>query len=550
MQVAGVEGARKVSLSEEHACVLLADGRVRCWGRNRRGQLGTGTLDDTTVPTLVAHAYVPPAQPVEIPALIPDEPATWPQGLPAACAETPPPAGGSTLEVHTAIAQPGADLTGGYHRVWLANYPTADVAASLSSVRGEQQAVSLTFGAGKGDDGVPTLALSTGTYRLGNSAIGQERAELRDRCSTEELEGRAELTYVGDDYVCGTIELRAKDSQRLVQTRFAAAVDAEAAERAERALARFVPENSRPLTPSPEPQSLGTMHLVAEACVFEDFELLGYSIKLVDAIAVNEQRVFLALSPRGLVSLVRKPGTSCVLALDEAFGEGGRELRATHNGNLSSDASGRLYVSSGYSELQRRDASGRPELECRSKLTRFDVAPSGVWGAGASRSNVVRFDLTEDCEHTELAIESPLTHYDAVTTLDEETIAVLGRVKDGESRIAIVPAAGGKSTHLLGTSSPGAQDHLGLAADLQACGRGPCVVDSRRLLVWTREGAFVGAVELERLFGLPAPSVNALQVTPDGTAWFLVRHKREGDTRVEEGILFRVTGLGGALAAP
>ena len=31
-----------VSLGDNHGCVLMSDGRVRCWGQNSRGQLGTG----------------------------------------------------------------------------------------------------------------------------------------------------------------------------------------------------------------------------------------------------------------------------------------------------------------------------------------------------------------------------------------------------------------------------------------------------------------------------------------------------------------------------
>ena len=34
--------ARQIAMGYSHACALLADGAVRCWGRNERGQLGYG----------------------------------------------------------------------------------------------------------------------------------------------------------------------------------------------------------------------------------------------------------------------------------------------------------------------------------------------------------------------------------------------------------------------------------------------------------------------------------------------------------------------------
>ena len=41
-----------VSVGEEHACALLANGTVRCWGRGDSGQLGNGIATGTAFPTL------------------------------------------------------------------------------------------------------------------------------------------------------------------------------------------------------------------------------------------------------------------------------------------------------------------------------------------------------------------------------------------------------------------------------------------------------------------------------------------------------------------
>lgn len=43
VQVTGVTGATVISQSGVHACAVLGDGSVRCWGDNDNGQLGNGT---------------------------------------------------------------------------------------------------------------------------------------------------------------------------------------------------------------------------------------------------------------------------------------------------------------------------------------------------------------------------------------------------------------------------------------------------------------------------------------------------------------------------
>jgi alpha-tubulin suppressor-like RCC1 family protein len=47
------EGAIDVSTGARHACILMADGAIRCWGVNQFGELGTGTLDDSGTPVPV-----------------------------------------------------------------------------------------------------------------------------------------------------------------------------------------------------------------------------------------------------------------------------------------------------------------------------------------------------------------------------------------------------------------------------------------------------------------------------------------------------------------
>ena len=51
--VSGITTAIAVSTSHYSTCVVLADGTVRCWGRNNYGQLGNGTTIDSTTPVMV-----------------------------------------------------------------------------------------------------------------------------------------------------------------------------------------------------------------------------------------------------------------------------------------------------------------------------------------------------------------------------------------------------------------------------------------------------------------------------------------------------------------
>ena len=44
---------KSIALGGFHACAILDDGSVKCWGRNSAGQLGIGTTDGTGVPTAV-----------------------------------------------------------------------------------------------------------------------------------------------------------------------------------------------------------------------------------------------------------------------------------------------------------------------------------------------------------------------------------------------------------------------------------------------------------------------------------------------------------------
>jgi alpha-tubulin suppressor-like RCC1 family protein len=51
--VSGLAGAVAISVGESHACAIMADQTVQCWGANTTGELGDGTLSVFSTPTPV-----------------------------------------------------------------------------------------------------------------------------------------------------------------------------------------------------------------------------------------------------------------------------------------------------------------------------------------------------------------------------------------------------------------------------------------------------------------------------------------------------------------
>jgi alpha-tubulin suppressor-like RCC1 family protein len=54
VSVSSINTAVAVSVSDDHACAVLADGVVRCWGYNTSGQLGDGTAASSSTPVAVS----------------------------------------------------------------------------------------------------------------------------------------------------------------------------------------------------------------------------------------------------------------------------------------------------------------------------------------------------------------------------------------------------------------------------------------------------------------------------------------------------------------
>ena len=55
--VSGITGAAAITTGADHACALLGDGTLRCWGKNDTGQLGDGTFTSSSTPE-IGRAHV------------------------------------------------------------------------------------------------------------------------------------------------------------------------------------------------------------------------------------------------------------------------------------------------------------------------------------------------------------------------------------------------------------------------------------------------------------------------------------------------------------
>jgi len=50
VDVAGVQSATAIGMGNNFSCAVIANGRVKCWGDNRKGQLGIGTSEEALIP--------------------------------------------------------------------------------------------------------------------------------------------------------------------------------------------------------------------------------------------------------------------------------------------------------------------------------------------------------------------------------------------------------------------------------------------------------------------------------------------------------------------
>lgn len=236
--VAGLKGAVAVGAGYEHSCAALNDGSVSCWGRNRFGELGDGTLKDNASPTKVKGANA-----VELAAATPGFDAA-PQGsqpqsfdqLPKGCTHSASLEGKHQADLRGEFSLSSAVATidkNGMVTVTLGNYDMLDDKNKLLSPRGDQLKTVLYFlhikdPNAKQEERLPT---DKGDYVVsGKKAaryLGAMSAINNSHHGFYVREGAHDntvfkLDYIGQDYVCGQITLDHKYGK--LQGSFAAKV--------------------------------------------------------------------------------------------------------------------------------------------------------------------------------------------------------------------------------------------------------------------------------------------------------------------------------------
>lgn len=227
-QVVGVTDAVAVSAGAQSSCALRKTGQVLCWGINRFGQLGDGTLVDRASPVEVKHLNdKSPPKPDDGLADVPQfaEKQAF-DSLPEGCthggkldAKFKTLAGPMDVVSAYATNEDGKGLT---YKVTLANYQV-DPAKLWDQPRGGQLQLNLRFA--KIDLKAQTKTpkeIVPGIYSMDSKQDQLVYPSVADRTFTNIMlgsitlegmkAGEVELTKLGDGWVCGEARIATKDS--------------------------------------------------------------------------------------------------------------------------------------------------------------------------------------------------------------------------------------------------------------------------------------------------------------------------------------------------
>lgn len=221
LPVAGLSDVIDIGVGYGHTCAATRAHKVYCWGHNRFGELGDGTLMDRAAPVEVAGA-ASPTPPEPSPgfgtAAVGSVDQTW-DALPKGCTHQARLNAehlallGKPFIVESATAE---YRSGGGITVQLANYDHLDDEGHVIQPRGDQLNSNLYFIEVAVPDEDPEVPASPGRYPLSyegnkrymgamsalyNSHLGYE---LRTGASAD---SRVELTHADEEWVCGSIDV-------------------------------------------------------------------------------------------------------------------------------------------------------------------------------------------------------------------------------------------------------------------------------------------------------------------------------------------------------
>lgn len=235
--VKGLSGVAAIGTGEDHACAVLKDNSVKCWGRNNRGQLGDATLKDSGAPVVAAMVGAEKLEPLaadKTPSALPTD------GKTHTFAEPPPE--GCTMDkalkykvkgkdgellVRHVVAEPASAAHGIVIRFYNFDFDAKD---KYAMTRGQQLRAGFNLEhwvIEKVDDKERPVAkplekdqpYTTGTLSNFRLTFG---AGIYDNQKQHSFDGgQVKLTRLDDKWVCGEIDLMHTKSGAALKGNFA-----------------------------------------------------------------------------------------------------------------------------------------------------------------------------------------------------------------------------------------------------------------------------------------------------------------------------------------
>ncbi len=319
---------------------------------------------------------------------------------------------------------------------------------------------------------------------------------------------------------------------------------------------------STPLAANPGQKPLGDKTLSAELCKTPGEGFLADSAsRAIQALEVLGDKLVVADKDGVLHGFVVGTEGGCTLSVDTTFGEGGKLSLGKKVTSLSKSDDGTLFASTGMFEtfavkdgkvLYACKASGHMEVHASGKWAIVPWVNATVEIAELSESGCTPSDwVLKDLSKNDTR-QGPFENINTSAVIGDEIYLGAITAEEIEGRkprlIAVYDKAGKELRRFGSTAKTFGDDSFGWVHGISACGGDKvCAVDGnfRRMSVWDKEGKFVGAVKLMELFGLAGGSAwhNDIALAKDGALFIPAAQTREGEGRVGEGLIFRVTGL-------